>query len=574
MANYTAPDGTVYTSPEVARQYGVVVPENISSGIPIQQQTQAANAILDRSSLISNPNQIISPNQIAPTQALNLPGLENDTTVADMTASGGSETAKAIQATIKDLTLPETDLDKQQSKLMGEIESLLPETQGRGEAQLAGEEQAGIPALKKELSNINAQLLAKVAEYETAYKTLEGQGRGIPTNIIRGQQAVLRNQQGSDIALLNARAQGLQGNIQAAQQSVDRSVDLRYADVEDKLNVKIKQLELLQPLLNKQEKIQAEAMNRQYTEQKEKLAEEKAQAKSNLNLSLAANVQTNFVNRNGEFYDARTGKPFGTAEEFLKAAGVKDFNEAYKKGLVTDVGGQRLADIDFVTQARVKYPDAGIVSTDSPEMVEQKLQNSRLYRKDTYIAPTGGGSGGGLSPYQTITATNSIQDNARQDPDISIFTNVRGAFEQARQAKNQQNSAGDIVLMRTIAKITDPTSSVREEEFATFKDAQGALPKYGVQMTKGLVGKGQLTPEGRTALMNQIQNIYNQRKAAYDSKVNYYQSQAQAVGGSIPFYVAPEMEGGQTAEQFRAEAQKQGYSPEEINAYLKSKGLQ
>jgi len=146
----------------------------------------------------------------------------------------------------------------------------------------------------------------------------------------------------------------------------------------------------------------------------------------------------------------------------------------------------------------------------------------------------------GLSPYQTIQTVNAIQDNARQDPDVNQFTAVRGAYEQARQAVAQSNSAGDIVLMRTIAKITDPTSAVREEEFRTFQNAVGTLPRYGVQVTKQMIGAGQLTDAGRKALFGQVENIYNQRKAAYNSKINFYQDQAKAVGGTIPSYVAPE----------------------------------
>lgn len=148
-------------------------------------------------------------------------------------------------------------------------------------------------------------------------------------------------------------------------------------------------------------------------------------------------------------------------------------------------------------------------------------------------------TGTGLNPYQTFQAINTIQDNARQDKDISLFPDVRGAYEQARQAAAQKNSLGDIVLMRTIAKITDPSSAVREEEFATFKSAIGTLPRYGIALTSNLVGKGQLTDAGRQAIMGQITNIYNQRQAAYQNKVDYYNNQAAPYGGNIPSYSAP-----------------------------------
>ena len=140
---------------------------------------------------------------------------------------------------------------------------------------------------------------------------------------------------------------------------------------------------------------------------------------------------------------------------------------------------------------------------------------------------------------------NNIADNARLDKDFSLFPDVRGAYEQARQAYQQNNSAGDIVLMRTIAKITDPTSAVREEEFRTFQSAVGTLPRYGVQITSQLIGKGQLTQQGRNMLFSQVENIYKQRLAAYNSKADQYQAQADRIAPGegvnfVPTYTAPE----------------------------------
>lgn len=157
------------------------------------------------------------------------------------------------------------------------------------------------------------------------------------------------------------------------------------------------------------------------------------------------------------------------------------------------------------------------------------------YDLDVYKAQQDAGSGvAGSYSKDQLSYINTVQDNARQDPDIKIFTDVRGSYEQAQSAVEQKNSLGDIVLMRTIAKITDPTSSVREEEFRTFEGAQGALPRYGVLLTKQMVGKGQLTQTGRDAIMEQVTKIYNQRKGAYDYKNKFYNDQLARQGISEP----------------------------------------
>ena len=175
--------------------------------------------------------------------------------------------------------------------------------------------------------------------------------------------------------------------------------------------------------------------------------------------------------------------------------------------------------------------------------VDQRQQGINIdYMKAAQSGGSGSGLPGGAYSKDQLSYINTVQDNARQDPDIKIFSDIRGAYEQAVSARNQKDSIGDIVLMRTVAKMTDPSSSVREEEFQTFQSAQGVLPKYGVQLTTGMVGKGQLTDAGRTAILNQIQSIYDQRKGAYDYKNNFYNEQLKRQGitePAVPTYSAP-----------------------------------
>lgn len=120
----------------------------------------------------------------------------------------------------------------------------------------------------------------------------------------------------------------------------------------------------------------------------------------------------------------------------------------------------------------------------NPEKVNEALLG---YKQSNAKVATGGEKP--LTNYQTATLKNSLASQARLDPAIKVFNDVRGSFEQGTAAYKlgNENSApgiGDIVLMRTLAKITDPTSSVREEEFKTFESAQAALGKLGISLTK------------------------------------------------------------------------------------------
>jgi LysM repeat protein len=208
------------------------------------------------------------------------------------------------------------------------------------------------------------------------------------------------------------------------------------------------------------------------------------------------------------------------------------------------------------------------------------------------------GSLGGLST-QERTYLNQIQDNARQDPNIKSFPDVRASYETARSAATTGGGTGDIVLMRMLAKITDPSTGVREEEFKTFESAQSTLARYGIALTKKMWAGDRLSEEGRTQLLSAAEDIYKQREAAYNNSVNFYENQATngglPAGSVMPAYTAPspiQIVGAQIDEALAnghspgdiinkllqpdsvvreqvLEAQRNHYSPEQILEHLK-----
>jgi hypothetical protein len=133
-------------------------------------------------------------------------------------------------------------------------------------------------------------------------------------------------------------------------------------------------------------------------------------AAANQKIAQTVGVTTQFVNQNGKFYNANTGQTFETVPDFLKASGASSIEDAYAKGLITDVSNQQLDDIQTATAAAAKYPDAGINPNDDLATVASKLQNSALYRKDTYIAPTDVGAAAALKTQITTGINNQIAD--------------------------------------------------------------------------------------------------------------------------------------------------------------------
>jgi hypothetical protein len=149
-------------------------------------------------------------------------------------------------------------------------------------------------------------------------------------------------------------------------------------------------------------------------------------------------------------------------------------------------------------------------------------------------------SGGGVASGATVpsgiltskqtTTLNQLVDNARQDPDISTFGVVRDAYNDIQNAAAVGTGVGDLTLLRKFAKLTDPTTGVREEEYRTMQNAIGAVTALGVKVSKGWWNGKQLTPEGRAAFTDMARKIYESKLNYYQQKVNFVQNQAKATG--------------------------------------------
>lgn len=489
-------------------------------------------------------SQAITVGQLAPAQPMVVPQAPPTPNNLEPAVASAIQTSKSLADYIKELTPPETDTSKQYNSLLGDLNNLLPGLTGRGEAQLSAEQSAGIPELKKQLSELNAQILSKTAEanlintkYDTLSTSLEGQA--IPLGLITGQQSQVRkmqlaesNNKASEIGLLQARALGLQGNVQAAQETVNRAIDLRYQDREATVDLKMKQLQLLEGKLNKEESIQKAALERKYQVEQQQIADEKAKAKENINLAFQANVQTKFVNKGGEFFRASDGKPYSSVQEFFKDAGITSFEQAYQRGLVTDVTASRLADLDYVSQLRAKYNDAGITLNDSASTAEQKLKNSKIYLEQVRPPQYAGGNGPG-----TLAGTNII--------DRSTDAAVK-AIIASRPGDGGYGAAYEAVKAKFGAGVAQAYDKVYQSVFNGGASIDAAFNDAKVAATAKPPTQAQATASGYTSrLVDANQVILNQT-----SGIQKFNPLAFAAAQKVPsFLQSPVVQQQQQAER-------------------------
>lgn len=227
-------------------------------------------------SLYPKPTNTITPDKMKNETPINVPG--TPTNGASPVGAGeasamiaGGKTA--ISDLIQQLTPAQTDAEKKQQALLDQMASLAGQEANKAADQLTAEQSANLPQLRQQFAEINGQIMTKSAEYDALVKAQEG--KPITMSSIIGSERAILNAKASDIGMLTARAQALQGQIETAQSTVNRSIDLKYSSIDARLNMYQAQLNALQPTLTKEEKIRAQAQQILLDERKQVLEEQK-----------------------------------------------------------------------------------------------------------------------------------------------------------------------------------------------------------------------------------------------------------------------------------------------------------
>ena len=107
------------------------------------------------------------------------------------------------------------------------------------------EKESGLKQAKQDVNNYTGQLNAITAKSQADQLRLEGQGRGITDTLIGGQQAQINRE--AAIAALPVQAQlaAAQGNLQMAQEHVDKMFSIRMQDAQNKYALQTKIAEKL-----------------------------------------------------------------------------------------------------------------------------------------------------------------------------------------------------------------------------------------------------------------------------------------------------------------------------------------
>lgn len=291
------------------------------NGIPGQSLSASNSAAQIQAAQQLSPN--IPASSLTPATPLITGNPPQGVDTAGAMVAGATQGVRSFNENLALTTSPDTPNSLEFDRVTDEAIALNAQNVGRGAAQLAAEGAQNLPALNKQVADINAQILAKTAEFNMI--SAQNQDRRATVNSVAGRDRQNRILYAAEIGMLQATALGLQGQVAAAQATADRAVDLKYDDIEAQYDMKINQLNLLRPKLDKEEKARADALELYLDAQKEASDEKKALDKQFQNLKISAISEGMSVaaaqNAEALFNQGRTDEAYAAMSAFTGSAG-------------------------------------------------------------------------------------------------------------------------------------------------------------------------------------------------------------------------------------------------------------
>lgn len=345
----------------------------------------------------------------------------------------------------------EVPTDPKITSLESSLASLMGESANRGADQAQAELAQGVQAKKEALTAINGKISQLQAEFQ-AY-SLDQEGKPITLASIQGSVAAKRNAIAGEMLMLQSQALLLTGQYNDAVSAANRSVDLKYLDVEQKIKNQTALLELYKDDFDDKEKLKADAVNEYLRQQSVLVTAQKASEKELNSTKLSA---------------------MRTAQE----------------------NGAPVSVINAISAAQSPEEAMIAMGTYGANVQDRQLKQLQIQKAQQDLA--GGGTGGAgavageVSPYQqerafrTTQSVNELRRTAVANPGIfgrTAALPVPGflrsdAFRNFSSELNTLKSSiafGELTAMREASKTGGALGQVSDREGKLLESALGAL---------------------------------------------------------------------------------------------------
>lgn len=247
-----------------------------------------------------------------------------------------------------------------------------------------------------------------------------------------------------------------------------------------------------------------------------------------------AQQQPEFDWRDPSQYESKFGKNFARQnmlQELMPAKygttpvktdkGLFLVSETGQSRQLTDASGKPLNE-------RVDYNDLVIMGQDGKPMI-----NPLALQAKQAVARSGAANVSVNTGQKGFDNTLKLRGDFRSEPIYKGFQEVKGAFDQVREAAKLASPAGDLAAATKVMKILDPGSVVRESELGLALQASGLGDRVGNYANMIMTGQ-KLTPAQRKDFTNLSEQLYNASANQYNAKRGEYVGIAERNQLNVP----------------------------------------
>lgn len=196
----------------------------------------------------------------------------------------------------------------------------------------------GVTQSTNQLQDLNKQIAAATAAFNKQVVGAESQTADITTGVVGGQVNMIRRQQAAEVGALTSVAQAVQGNIELAYQTAEKSINLKYEPLENQLKQELQQLDFIYQDLSSAEKKQADSRATLLNERLRLIEEQKTEENNVNNIALEAAKNGADMNTINKIRNSKTvGEAITAAGNSLSAG-----TDGAPKKIGTDENGNDL----------------------------------------------------------------------------------------------------------------------------------------------------------------------------------------------------------------------------------------
>jgi len=319
---------------------------------------------------------------------------------------------------------------------------------------------------------------------------------------LAGDAAILRALKTSEKGVLVAQAYAKQGDIALAINEANSAVDAKYAPYKEDIAIFTKQLEVLAPTLNKQEKEQAASLLRKNTladKEIDRIASEE-KTKQDIYFSAieggATTEQANAILESENINDAlkAAGTFIGKQDRILKSLQIANENTKLK-----------------ISKAELAADAARLVAIEN--RTEINFVDLTEDQQDTTL---------------------KLRKEYGDEDQTKEFVKVRGAYNRVVASAVDPSAAGDLALIFNYMKVLDPGSTVREGEFATAATSAGVPDIVRAKYNKVRSGE-RLAEAQRNDFVARAGKLFEASQSEQDALNKDYESLASSAQLPVEF---------------------------------------